>query len=316
MSIAKRFSTAALAAMVAAILALSGLSLAATPVAAFADGDATTPAATPAKTYTIKYKGVSGAKNTNPTSVEKGKLKLKKPTKTGYTFQGWYQGSKKVTTINVKANTTVTAKWKAKTYKITYKNVKGTNKNPAKFTYGKTVKLKKLSKSGYTFMGWYSDKYLVKKVTKAGGKTAKNVTLYAKWVKKPTTAEQKYALKDAKAAIKKANAEGAEVFSQVILQNTGAWIDPEGKRFGCSKKMLVQAMQQQTYYSAKTITFVASNTGTNWYQQALMTANYCKNVSPEDLKPGVTVKDFAELVLQLSGFTNAEIKYALTNAKL
>ncbi len=92
MSLAKkRLSVAALAAVVALALALGGLGLTSvTPERAFADDTAA--AATPAKTYTIKYKGVSGAKNANPTEVEKGKLKLKKPTKTGYTFQGWYQG--------------------------------------------------------------------------------------------------------------------------------------------------------------------------------------------------------------------------------
>lgn len=313
MSLAKkRLSVAALAAVVALALALGGLGLtSATPERAFADDTAA--AATPAKTYTIKYKGVSGAKNANPTEVEKGKLKLKKPTKTGYTFQGWYQGKKKVTTLNVKKNTTVTAKWKAKTYKITYKNVKGTNKNAKKFTYGKSVKLKSLSKSGYTFQGWYADKYLTKKVTKAGGKTAKNVTLYAKWVKKPTTAQQKWDVKEVKRFVKEENAK-AETVSQQLLAQYGLWIDPQGKKIGISKKYLTDCMQK-SYWSSKRITFAAANSGTNWYQQALMMANYCAGISVYGLD-NTQVKDFTKEVMKEMGFTNAEINYALKNMKI
>lgn len=292
MSIAKKFSTAALAAMVAAILALSGLSLAATPVAAFADGDATAPAATPAKTYTIKYKGVSGAKNTNPTSVEKGKLKLKKPTKTGYTFQGWYQGSKKVTTINVKANTTVTAKWKAKTYKITYKNVKGTNKNPAKFTYGKTVKLKKLSKSGYTFMGWYSDKYFTsKKVSKVGGKTAKAQTVYAWWIQKPRTDRE----------------------TQLVRMVNLAYDSLDSESY-TNEKMVINALVQAgaTQKEAK---FAAQNSHANYYVQAIKCAKYAKNAPEFEGADSKALKEYVHGRLLDVGFTKSQADYAVKTVK-
>lgn len=313
MSIAKKFSATALAAVIAAALALGGLSLAATPVAAFADGDATTPAATPAKTYTIKYQGVSGAKNTNPTSVEKGKLKLKKPTKTGYTFQGWYQKNKRVTTLNVKGNTTVTAKWKAKTYKITYKNVKGTNKNPSKFTYGKTVKLKKLSKSGYKFLGWYSDKQLTKKVKSVGGKTAKNVTLYGWWVKKPANAQQKWDIEETQRFMKAENAK-AEELSQDLLSKYGLWIDPQGKKIGVSKKYLAECMKRSSWKSSS-ITFATANAGINWYEQAVMLANYCAGISVYGLSDS-EVKSFAQSVMTEMGFTKSEVSYALKHMKI
>ena len=77
MSIAqKRFSVVAIATTLALALALGGLAGGFAPEQAFADEPA---AADQAKTYTIKYKGVSGAKNANPTQVEKGTLKLKAP---------------------------------------------------------------------------------------------------------------------------------------------------------------------------------------------------------------------------------------------
>lgn len=316
----KRLSVVAIATTLVLALALGGLAGGFAPEQAFADEPAADQAA--AKTYTIKYKGVSGAKNTNPTQVEKGKLKLKKPSKTGYTFKGWYQGKKKVTTVNVKKNLTLTAKWKAKTYKITYKNVKGTNKNAKKFTYGKSVKLKKLSKSGYTFMGWYSDKYLTKKVSKVGGKTAKNVTVYAKWVKTAKTKNEKFVVKEVKNFVKKINGNAQEVSNEVFnatqyINGTyvgGIWINPSGKKIGCSKKE-VQAAVNRTNWPSSLRKFAVANCGVNWYQQALMTSKYCAGISDEyELDPAM-VKQFAKSILTEQGFTKSEINYALKNTK-
>lgn len=289
-TVKRRLSVAALAVTVMLALAFGGLGLTSlTPELAFAD----TAAAAPAKTYTIKYKGVSGAKNTNPTTVEKGKLKLKKPTKTGYTFQGWYQGKKKVTTLNVKKNATVTAKWKAKTYKITYKNVKGTNKNAKKFTYGKSVKLKSLSKSGYTFMGWYSDKYFTsKKVTKVGGKTAKNVTVYARWIEKPRTAREKQCVELANKAY--ANLKSDEYTNELrvinALKSAGA-TDREAR-------------------------FAAKNCKINYYAQAIKCVQYVKEMPDLQGFESSELKDYVREALINDGFTKSQANYALKMVKL
>ncbi len=68
--------------------------------------------------YKIKYK-LNGGKNNknNPEAYYKQTIKLKKPTRKGYTFQGWYTDSnfrhriKKITT-SYKINLTLYAKWK------------------------------------------------------------------------------------------------------------------------------------------------------------------------------------------------------------
>ncbi len=74
---------------------------------------------------------------------------------------------------------------KAPEYKITYKLNKGKNNksNPGTYTSEDEIKLKKPSRSGYHFAGWYADKKYKTKVTviKKGSKGA--VTLYAKWIK-------------------------------------------------------------------------------------------------------------------------------------
>lgn len=79
-----------------------------------------------AKTYKVVYK-LNGGKNhkANPKKIKKNKsVKLKNPTKKGYTFKGWYKDKKfkkktiKITGSKKAANRTVYAKWaKNKTVK-------------------------------------------------------------------------------------------------------------------------------------------------------------------------------------------------------
>lgn len=53
---------------------------------------------------------------------------------------------------------------------------------PSKYTYGTTVKLPEpLSRTGYTFGGWYSDENFKTKVTKITSKMSGDINLYAKW---------------------------------------------------------------------------------------------------------------------------------------
>ena len=74
---------------------------------------------------------------------------------------------------------------KVASYKITYKLNGGKNNsaNPKTYKQNTEVKLKKPTRSGYHFAGWYTDsKYKTKIATIKKG-TAKNITLYARWTK-------------------------------------------------------------------------------------------------------------------------------------
>ena len=79
---------------------------------------------------------------------------------------------------------TITLAPQEKLYKITYKlnGCKQNSKNKKTF-YKQTVKLYSPTRKGYTFGGWYKDKKFKTKVTSISKNTAKNVTLYAKWIK-------------------------------------------------------------------------------------------------------------------------------------
>lgn len=146
------------------------------------------------KQYKITYQ-LNGGKNNskNPAAYTKNKaVTLKNPTKKGYTFAGWYSDkklTKKVTKI-AKGSTgkvTLYAKWTKNKYKITYQLNGGKNnsKNPSYYyVTTSTITLKKPTKSGYTFAGWYSDKKCTKKVTKITKGSTGGITLYAKWKKK------------------------------------------------------------------------------------------------------------------------------------
>lgn len=145
--------------------------------------------------YKITYK-LNGGKNvsSNPKSysVTTSTITLKKPTRKGYTFVGWYSDSackNKVTKITKGStgNKTLYAKWTLTKYKITYKLNGGKNnrKNPVKYTYKTaTITLKKPTRKGYTFVGWYSDAACKKKVVKIKKGSTGNKKLYAKWKKK------------------------------------------------------------------------------------------------------------------------------------
>ncbi len=78
-------------------------------------------------TYTITYNNMTGATASNPANynVTTPTITLQNPTKTGYTFGGWYTDSGLNTpgntiTLGSTGNKTFWAKWTANTYDITY----------------------------------------------------------------------------------------------------------------------------------------------------------------------------------------------------
>ena len=106
---------------------------------------------------------------------------------TGYTFNGWKcSADSKVyaagATYKGNAACTFTAQWTAITYTVTLKpNYSGASDITKKWTYGTTaVSLGTISRSNYTFLGWYTSASGGTKVTTFS--TASNdITYYAHW---------------------------------------------------------------------------------------------------------------------------------------
>ena len=155
-----------------------------------------------AKTYTVTLDLQSGTDGTTSVTATYGSAmpSITKPTRTGYTFNGYYDATSGGTqyykadgssarTWNKTSNSTLYAQWTAKQYSITYKDqgnttFSGTHASdyPTTHTYGTATTLKTASKTGYTFEGWHTDAACTQKVTSLGATAyTGNITLYAKW---------------------------------------------------------------------------------------------------------------------------------------
>ena len=148
----------------------------------------TTSSATKAQKVTAKFNPNGGKVSKKSASFITGKKygTLPKPTRKGYTFKGWYTAKKGGTLVNtkstVKKSLTLYARWKKNTYKIKYDCGKGKNAkaNPATYTVtSKKITLRKPTRKGYTFVGWYNTKGKRVKVIPSG--STGNITLKAKW---------------------------------------------------------------------------------------------------------------------------------------
>lgn len=165
--------------------------------------------------YTVKYvlNGGTNSKS-NPTAytITSTTITLKNPTRTGYTFKGWYTSSSyktKVTQITKGSvgNKTFYASWTANKYTIRYnKNgaTSGTMSDTTSCKYGTsyTLKANAFKRTGYTFAGWatsstgkviYKNKASVKNLSSTNGAVK---TLYAKWT--PNTYKITYYLNGGK----------------------------------------------------------------------------------------------------------------------
>ncbi len=117
---------------------------------------------------------------------------LPTPTKTGYTFAGWY--SDEGLTVKVgdagkgytpNANISLYAKWTLVTYTITY-NLNGgsvATANPTTYDVETaTITLNNPTKTGYTFLGWYTNSnFTGTAVTTIAHGSTGDVELWAKW---------------------------------------------------------------------------------------------------------------------------------------
>ena len=145
-------------------------------------------------TYTITYNLNGGTNNgSNPSNydVEDTDITLLNPTRTGYTFEGWYEtndfSSAKVIEITTSRleNITLYANWNINTYTITYNSNGGTNNgsNPSNYDVEDTdITLLNPTKLGYNFLGWYeTSNFSGLQTTVIDTARATNITLYAKW---------------------------------------------------------------------------------------------------------------------------------------
>ena len=117
------------------------------------------------------------------------------PTKENYTFAGWYNGDKKFDFTTVPTgDVTLTAKWTAKDYEVSFVTEHGDAPASQNVKYNKTADDPgKLSEEGYTFIGWYTDHTCTTEF-KFSTPITSNTTVYAKWEKNAPVLPDTYAL--------------------------------------------------------------------------------------------------------------------------
>lgn len=151
--------------------------------------------------YSIVYKNVSGEYdvdkpiNNNPTSytIESSTITLNNASKEGYTFDGWYIGEEKITSILNQSygNKEITAKWTPIVYNISLVwddmigGYKDGESNPSSYTVEDEITFKILENKtpGYISLGWYTAKNEGdgKKVDGIAKKSIGDIVLYAHW---------------------------------------------------------------------------------------------------------------------------------------
>lgn len=147
---------------------------------------------------TIDYKlnGGSAKNNPNPYSFSSDRTEpiiLKDATREDATFAGWY--TDKACTIPITeikpgiGGVTVYAKWlenPAVIYKLNGAPDSINTENPKYVPYDNeaAIPLKALTREGYTFLGWYTDKECTEQIAEIPAHTTEAITVYAKWEKK------------------------------------------------------------------------------------------------------------------------------------
>ena len=145
-----------------------------------------------ANEYTVTFDANGGTVTPDTMTLTHGDVygELPTPTRDGYTFAGWFtdpNGGAKVEQGDVvTASHTLYAHWTAKTCTVTF-NVNGGTVTPAEqtVTYGSTYgELPTLTREGYTFEGWFTEKDVGTQVTKETVvTTAADHMLHAHWTR-------------------------------------------------------------------------------------------------------------------------------------
>ena len=153
---------------------------------------------TPAYTVTFAYNDGTTADTTVAIACDTaiGAGAIPQPTRTGYTFGGWFAGDTALTADTVIADDTIyTAAWTANTYTVQYLPNGGTGEMAAQtFTYDaeQALTANAFTRAGYDFRGWntsasgssvqYTDGAAVKNLSAENNAVVK---LYAVWAGQP-----------------------------------------------------------------------------------------------------------------------------------
>jgi uncharacterized repeat protein (TIGR02543 family)/LPXTG-motif cell wall-anchored protein len=143
------------------------------------------PAPTP---FSVTYEEHGGTSVPDSTFVSGGTVTLPAdPTRTGYTFNGWFTAQTGGTKYNASfspsdGNVTVHAQWTRDPFSVTYEEHGGTSVPDSTFVSGGTVTLPAdPTRAGYTFNGWFTAQTGGTKYNASFSPSDGNVTVHAQW---------------------------------------------------------------------------------------------------------------------------------------
>ncbi len=139
-------------------------------------------------TYTVAFNSQGGSDVAGKTANYNTTITAPTaPTRTGYTFDGWYKQAACTTpwvfsTDRVTANTTLYARWKTNTYTVAFNSQGGSAVASKTANYNATITAPAApTRTGYTFGGWYKQAACTTPWVFSTDKVTANTTLYAKW---------------------------------------------------------------------------------------------------------------------------------------
>ena len=159
-----------------------------------------------ANTYEITYNANNGSLNETGSTVTFGEhFSFPIPTRTGYTFEGWYYGSTQLTDSNgasinlwgITDNIEITASWSVHTHNVVLNNTDtnaGSLQGAGRYSYGANVTITATINDGYNFLGWYDGDTLITENTSYSFTLGdESVTFTAKWSYYTVTTEMNMA---------------------------------------------------------------------------------------------------------------------------
>ena len=117
------------------------------------------------RSFTVTFNANGGSVSTSSRSVTYDSTygDLPAPTRTGYSFDGWYTAAsdgtevKSSTKVSITANQTLYAHWTANTYTIKFNLNGGGSRGDMTATYGAWKSIAAPSRDGYVFAGWIAN---------------------------------------------------------------------------------------------------------------------------------------------------------------
>ena len=110
------------------------------------------------------------------------------PTRTGYTFGGWYKEAAcnnawNFSSDTVTADVTIYAKWMINSYTVTFNSQGGSAVSSQNVNYGGLAsEPTNPNRTGYTFGGWYKEASCNNLWNFTSDTVTAHVTIYAKWI--------------------------------------------------------------------------------------------------------------------------------------